>query len=73
MKVIGDSNQGFIARVVERARICLGHEKSPKYSFRQTRNGKHVAVTLEIPAEAPQQVLDVYKGLSEESGVVMLL
>jgi putative lipoic acid-binding regulatory protein len=73
IKVIGQANDGFLARVVERARLCLTHDTSPQYTFRQTQNGKHLAVTLEIPASDPQQILDVYQGLAIEPGVVLLL
>ena len=72
-KVIGKSEDGFVARVVTAVRDELQIEEDPPYSFRQTKGGVHVSVTLEPNMESAQQVLAIYSRISQMSGLIMLL
>jgi uncharacterized protein len=72
-KAIGRAENGFVGRVVAAVREELEHEQDPPYSFRQTRGGRHVAVTLEPMVQTPQQVLAVYRRIRAIAGLVMLM
>jgi len=72
-KVIGSADNNFLARVVSAVRDELQMEVDPEYSLRSTKNGKHVAITLEPHCESPQQVLAIYSRLTGMDGLVMLL
>jgi len=72
-KVIGSSKDNFLTRVVSAVRDELQLDVDPEYSMRSTRNGNHVAVTLEPHCESAQRVLAIYGRLTGMDGVVMLL
>ena len=72
-KIIGSADENFVARVVSHVRDELGQETDPPYSLRSTKNGNHVAITIEPQCESPQQVLAVYSRIMEMDGLVMLL
>lgn len=72
-KVIGTTADNFTARVVAIVRDEMRMEQDPPYTFRSTRNGQHIAVTLEPHCESPQQVLAIYSRLTGIDGLVMLL
>ena len=72
-KVIGSVEDGFVGRAVVAVRETLGAESDPKFELRQTRGGRHVSITLEPEVESAEQVLEVYKSLSELDGVVLVL
>ncbi|MGL4460705.1 MAG: YbeD family protein [Planctomycetia bacterium] len=72
-KVIGNSADGFEARILIAAREALGVDADPRFTLRQTPNGKHVVVTLEPRVETASQVVAVYRRLVREDGLVMLL
>ena len=48
-------------------------EVDPPYTFRATRNGLHIAVTIEPFCQSSQQVLAIYSRLSGIDGLVMML
>lgn len=72
-KVIGSADDNFLARVIAAVRDELGLETDPEYSLRSTKNGAHVAITLEPECESPQKVLAIYSRLTGMDGVVMML
>jgi putative lipoic acid-binding regulatory protein len=72
-KVIGAAEENFIARVISEVRHELNMEIDPHYTMRSTKNGAHIAITLEPECESAQQVLAIYSRLSGMDGVVMLL
>lgn len=72
-KVIGSSEDGFVGRVVCTMRDVLDIESDPPFIVRQTRSGRHVAITFEPEVADAYQVLAVYKRLTTVKGVVMLL
>ena len=72
-KVIGSTDNNFLARVIKAVRHELEMDVDLEYSVRSTKNGAHIAITLEPNCESPQQVLAIYSRLSGMNGVVMLL
>jgi putative lipoic acid-binding regulatory protein len=72
-KVIGRVDNGFAARVVAAVRDELAHAVDPPFKTRMTRDGRHVAVTLEPTVETAEQVIAVYRRMRSLTGLVMLL
>jgi putative lipoic acid-binding regulatory protein len=72
-KVIGRSEGAFAERVVAAVRDELACAVDPPFRVRQTRGGRHVAVTVEPPVATAQQVLAVYRRLRTTAGLVMVL
>lgn len=72
-KVIGASDGRFTSRVVSAVRDELDIEVDPPYTFRTTKNGNHVAITLEPQCATAQQVIAIYSRLTGMDGIVMLL
>lgn len=72
-KVIGKVEENFLARVISAVRDEMRMEVDPQYTMRTTKDGVHIAVTLEPLCESPQQVLAIYSRLTGMNGVVMLL
>lgn len=72
-KVIGFAADNFTARVIAQVRDELQVEIDPPYSLRSTKQGKHVAITIEPECASPQQVLAIYSRLMGMEGLVMLL
>lgn len=72
-KVIGRVDSGFAARVVAAVRDELAHVVDPPFKTRMTRNGRHVAVTLEPTVQTAEEVIAVYRRMRTLTGLVMLL
>lgn len=72
-KVIGKVDKGFLARVITQVRDALELDEDPPFTFRQTQNGKHMAITLEPRVISAQQVLNVYHRVQGMEGLVMLM
>jgi len=71
-KVIGRSENGFVARTVAAVRDVVTAPVDPPYRVRGTPGGRHVSVTLEFEVETAEQVLAVYSRLQKLVGLVML-
>jgi putative lipoic acid-binding regulatory protein len=71
-KAIGKVDNGFVARVVAAVRDELKVEIDPPFSVRQSVGGRHISVTLEPKVESAEQVLAVYRRLSNTEGMVLL-
>jgi putative lipoic acid-binding regulatory protein len=71
-KVIGRSDNGFVARTVAAVRDELLAEVDPPFRTRETPGGRHVSVTLELTMETAEQVLSVYRRLLKLTGLVLL-
>jgi putative lipoic acid-binding regulatory protein len=72
-KVIGVADGGFEARVVAAVREALHFENDPPYSVRESRGGKHQAITLEPTVPEAAAVVAVYERLVTVPGIVMCL
>lgn len=71
-KIIGKSDQAFLARVVTIVREELRMEIDPPYQVRESVGGRHFSVTLEPLVQSPQQVIAIYQRLGVLEGLVML-
>lgn len=72
-KVIGRPADDFVRRTVAAVRAALDRLDDPPYTIRESRGGRHVALTLEVPVASAREVLDVYRRVQELDGLVMLL
>jgi putative lipoic acid-binding regulatory protein len=72
-KVIGRTDNGFVARTVAAVRDEVEAEVDPPYRVKETASGRHVSVTLEFTLRDAHQVLAVYRRLLNLAGLVMLL
>lgn len=72
-KVIGRSENGFVARVVAAVRDELDGQVDPPYRVRETTDGRHVSITIEPTVQTVHQVLAVYRRMRAMAGLVMLL
>ena len=71
-KVIGKAEGGFLARAVAAVREELAQEVDPPFKVRESKGGRHIAVTLEPHVASAGQVLAVYRRLSVMGGLVMM-
>jgi putative lipoic acid-binding regulatory protein len=72
-KVVGNADEGFLARVLSAARKAAALSVDPEFSVRQSSSGKHVAITLEIPTDTAERVLEIYRELSLLEGLAFLM
>lgn len=72
-KVIGVAADNFTGRIIACVRDELGIDVDPPLTIRNTKNGKHVSISLEPECDTPQKVIAIYSRLSGMDGVVMLL
>jgi putative lipoic acid-binding regulatory protein len=73
IKVIGYSDDRFVARVVAAVRTVLDESIELPYRTRETSGGRHVAITLEPIIQSAHQVLAVYERIYETSGLILVL
>ncbi len=73
VKVIGRTEDDFVARVVLVIRECQQSDQDPPFRVRQTPNGRHVAVTLHPHVESAAEVLAIYREIRDIRGVVLLM
>jgi putative lipoic acid-binding regulatory protein len=71
-KVIGKSDNGFVARVVAAVRDEMAEEVDPPFRVRETSGGRHVAVTLEPTMKSAHQVVAVYRRIGRMAGLLFL-
>jgi putative lipoic acid-binding regulatory protein len=71
-KIIGKTDQGFLARVIAIVREELTVEADPPFRVREAVGGRHMSITLEPIVQSAQQVLAIYRRLGVLDGVVMM-
>jgi putative lipoic acid-binding regulatory protein len=71
-KIIGKTDQGFLARVIAIVREELTFETDPPFRVREAVGGRHMAITLEPMVQSAEQVLAIYRRLGVLDGVVMM-
>lgn len=69
-KIIGKSEDGFVARAVAAVRDQLGRETDPPYQVRSTSGGRHVSVTMEPEVQNAWEVIGVYQAIRTLPGLV---
>lgn len=72
-KVIGKDADGFVARVVQAVRESLHVSIDPPYRLQPSSSGRLVSVTIEPHVFTAEEVLAVYKELSQTPGVMLML
>jgi putative lipoic acid-binding regulatory protein len=72
-KAIGSADGDFPARVVEAVVAEVGSPESVDYSVRETAGGRHVALTLNVNVESPEQVRSIYARVRDLEGLLLLL
>ena len=71
-KVVGRSEEQFVARVLAAVRSQLGDDNEPAFSIRKTANGVHTCVTVEPEVPSAAAVVQIYSHLRSVDGVMML-
>lgn len=73
IKAIGSAEGGFELRVVEAVTAHLPAASDLEHSSRETRGGRHVAVTLHVTVQNAEQVRAIYAALQAVDGLTLLL
>lgn len=73
MKVIGASEGDFTGRVLAAVLEELAAGSDLDHSARETPDGRHVAITLEITVQSAEQVRTIYARVGEVEGLKLLL
>lgn len=73
VKAIGQNVNDFPQRVVSLVRITLELDFDPAFTSRETRGGRHVAVTLEPTFDDAEQVLKLYAALRQLDDVTLIM
>ena len=72
-KAIGSATDSFSTRVVEAVVAELESAEQVEVSIRETRGGKHVAVTMHVNAQSADQVRSIYAKIQSIEGLILLL
>ncbi len=72
IKAIGSAADDFAGRIVEAAALELASASEIDHNVRSTPNGRHVALTLDITVQTPEQVRAIYARLREVKGITLL-
>lgn len=72
-KAIGSVEGEFRRRVVEMVTEAVGSEESIEISVRETPGGRHVALTMNVNVESPEQVRAIYARILKVEGLILLL
>lgn len=73
IKAIGSVEDDFPGRVVAAALEELAGPSELDFSVRETKGGRHAAVTLDITVQTAEQVRAIYARIREVSGLTILL
>lgn len=73
IKVIGHTQNDFVARILTAVRTVLDESVELPYTTRETSGGRHVAITIEPILDSAGQVLAVYECISGTDGLVLLM
>ena len=72
-KAIGKADDDFEGRVVAAAASELAGPGEIEHAVRETKGGRHVAVSLEVTVQSPEQVRAIYAAIREVEGLTLLL
>jgi hypothetical protein len=73
IKAIGSTDDDFPARVIAAAAEELAGPGEIESEVRETQGGRHVAVTLDLTVQSPEQVRSIYARLRQVEGLSFLL
>ena len=73
LKVIGENSETFVASILLIVREELRLLYEPRHQLKQTPQGRHVSITLDVTVKNAAQVVALYDKLQahEEVGYVM--
>jgi putative lipoic acid-binding regulatory protein len=72
-KAVGSVSGDFQARVIEAVVAEVESPESVDYSVRETPGGRHVALTLNVNVDSPEQVRSIYARIRDLEGLLLLL
>ena len=72
IKAIGQAEGDFAARVIAAACAELATPGEVDHSLRTTRDGRHVALTLEVTVQTAEQVRAIYAAIERVEGLTLL-
>ena len=72
-KAIGANDAAFSAALAQMALVVVGSQGQPSLATRESKKGRHLAVTLTVRCQNAEQVLAVYDALGTVAGLKMLL
>ena len=70
-KVIGSVEGGFQTRVLDAVADEVESTESVECSVRETRGGRHVALTLNVAVQTPEQVQSIYTRIRGLDGLIL--
>jgi putative lipoic acid-binding regulatory protein len=73
IKAIGSSAGEFEARILRAVRSELARDEDLDWSVRTTPGGRHIAVTLRLTVQSPEQVRAIYAAIRGVEGLSLLL
>jgi uncharacterized protein len=73
IKAIGAASNDFEGRVLRAARSTFPRPDDITHSSRATPNGAHVAVTLVVQVDTPDEVITVYRAVQLVEGLRFLI
>ena len=73
IKAIGAAENDFPARVLAAVLRELAGPGEVEHSVRETKGGRHAAVTLDLSVQSAEQVRAIYARIREVEGLAMLL
>jgi len=72
-KAIGVASDDFEGRVVAAAVMEVAGPGEVEHSVRETKGGRHIAVSLEVTVQSPEQVRAIYAAIRQVEGLSLLL
>lgn len=72
IKAIGATGGDFVARVLAAAAEEVASAAEIDHSVRETRGGRHVALTLDVTVQSAEQVRAIYARIREVEGLTLL-
>ena len=73
IKAIGSATDDFEGRIVRAARGAHARAVEISHRARTTANGLHVAVTLDVLVESPDEVVALYRAIQVVQGLRFLI
>lgn len=73
IKAIGKSDGDFLGRVLIAVERHVAATSDVDHAVRETRGGRHVAVTLDVSVTTAEQVRAIYAEIGEVEGLTLLL
>ncbi len=73
IKAIGLNDWDFVGRVLAAVARHVAASSDVDHTLRETKGGRHIAVTLDVSVTSADQVLAIYAEIGEVEGLMLLL